>query len=175
MKELTFQEFLYYAKGWPARDFPPHELFRSDVALKKRLENLPTNTQLLNVRRFAAQVLDPLRAVWGGPLIVTSCFRLESVNLAVGGARNSYHLADRGAAADLTTVEGTIEDVKTLYLLAARTRAIPFAELVLYNDPPYRIHVGWDMTPEKNIRELLIKVPGGYEPFVLPPEGGPHV
>lgn len=174
-KPLSVQQFLHAVSGWPSRDFPPHELFRSEEAMLKGYTNLPTHEQQVNVREFVRRVLVPLRKAWDGPLRVNSCHRSAETNTAVGGDRNSYHLSERGAAADLKTATGTEESTKELFLMLARATHIPFSEAVFYPDPPFRIHVGWDCVPAKNARELLIKVPGGYEVFKLPPAGGQHV
>lgn len=51
------------------------------------------------------QLLERLREISGGPLVIVSGYRCPVHNRAVGGARASYHL--RGMAADL--VEGYAE------------------------------------------------------------------
>lgn len=45
------------------------------------------------------EALEQLRAIVGRPLIVTSAYRCEEHNKAVGGERSSYHV--RGLAADV--------------------------------------------------------------------------
>lgn len=161
-KPLTVQEFLRDTLTWPSVRFPVQELFFSDTALLQDLDNLPTVEQLSNVRLFVTEVLVPLRnVVWNGALPVTSCFRAKAVNELVGGVADSYHLATRGAAADLTTASRTRESVVRLYESIAGADNLPFAELIFYQIGTPRIHIGWDKDPAKNQRELWVKAQDG--------------
>ena len=56
-----------------------------------------------NLARLCLQVLEPLRARFGGPLVVISGYRTQWHNVAVGGARRSQHLT--ASAADIRPVE----------------------------------------------------------------------
>jgi uncharacterized protein YcbK (DUF882 family) len=58
-----------------------------------------------NILRLARE-LDRIREEWGSGIAVTSWYRPEVVNRAVGGARNSQHLT--GSAADLKPVNGEL-------------------------------------------------------------------
>lgn len=73
------------------------ELTRSS----KNLPNIPNYQQKKNIEYLVDHLLDPVREKLGKPIIVTSCFRSEQVNKAVGGAKTSQHMANNGAAADL--------------------------------------------------------------------------
>ena len=46
------------------------------------------------------QLLDPIRAAWGGPISINSGYRSPALNKAVGGVSTSQHL--RGEAADIS-------------------------------------------------------------------------
>lgn len=161
---LTVQEFLFAVKDWPTQLFPPPELFRSQAALEHDFSNLPTLEQVANVRQFVQVVLRPLRMLWGGPIVITSCHRSAQTNMAVGGVENSYHRSNRGAAADVMTATGSLQGTQDLFQLLAGAGTIPFAEAIFYSDP-YRIHIGWDVDPAKNVRQLLVKTAQGYEPW----------
>ncbi len=160
MSVLSVQEFLFAASGWPTQ-FSLSELFRSDLARQKGYDNLPTSAQLTNVRRFVSEVLLPARRVWDGPLLVLSCFRSKATNQAAGGVATSYHLANRGAAADLTTASKSAESVAELFNLLKDSATVPFAELIYYQSGTPRIHIGWDNDPQQNVRELLVKQADG--------------
>lgn len=81
------------------RYFSYWEMTRSRIAQKLHLKNEPTEEQLRNLQALVANVLDPLREVWGEPITVTSGYRSPALNSAVGGARNSQHML--GQAADI--------------------------------------------------------------------------
>jgi hypothetical protein len=78
--------------------FTIEELVASQLAARLRLDNRPGPDVLANLRRVAA-VLEQVRALVGGPVLVSSGYRSPAVNAAVGGAKSSAHLL--GLAADI--------------------------------------------------------------------------
>lgn len=92
--------------------FTIEELTRSTTAARLGIDNTPTDEVMKNLTVFAEQLLDPLRELWGGPLMVTSGYRCPALNRAVGGVSNSHHL--RGMAADLVTATATAADNRLL-------------------------------------------------------------
>ena len=82
--------------------FSLQELCASDTARRLHIENVPDSAQLENLDRLVTTLLDPLREIWGSPLIVSSGFRCKELNKLVGGVNNSYHLF--GLAADIGTI-----------------------------------------------------------------------
>ena len=63
----------------------------------------------------------------GKPIIVTSGYRCEKLNRAVGGAASSQHV--KGEAADIRSVEDTPEENKKLYDLIVKL-GLPFDQLI---------------------------------------------
>lgn len=53
----------------------------------------------MNIEALADNVLDPVRAKFGKPIKVNSGYRCERHNRAVGGAKQSQHMCQGGAAA----------------------------------------------------------------------------
>ena len=45
-----------------------------------------------NLNKLIDNVLDPLRELYGKPIIVNSGYRCIKLNKAIGGAKNSQHL-----------------------------------------------------------------------------------
>ncbi len=75
------------------------------------LPNLITDLEIDNLTRLCQKVLQPLRDIYGKPIIVNSGYRSERVNKAVGGVPTSQHR--RGEAADVTA--GSREENKKLF------------------------------------------------------------
>lgn len=71
----------------------------SATAERLKLDNTPNEKEKANLVRLVLEILQPVRDKWGRPIVVTSGFRSEAVNKAVGGARNSQHRL--GEAADI--------------------------------------------------------------------------
>ncbi len=80
--------------------FSINELCRSKTAERYDIDNTPNSFQRANMEKLINRLLDPIREMWGKPIIVNSGFRSVELNDAVGGARNSEHLS--GCAADIT-------------------------------------------------------------------------
>lgn len=77
--------------------FTFEEMIKTDTGLN----NIPPVFSVVgwNLRKLMI-VLDVIRSLVGCAVIVNSAYRSEGVNIAVGGAPNSFHL--HGRAADIT-------------------------------------------------------------------------
>lgn len=81
--------------------FTLDEMVASDTAQRKSISNTPTPEIVDNLDRLVVSLLDPIRELWGEPLIISSGFRTQQVNALVGGTPRSYHRY--GLAADICT------------------------------------------------------------------------
>lgn len=77
--------------------FSLHEFIKSTKASKLLISNQPNSLAIDNMCLLCNTVLDPIRAVVG-PVRITSGYRCEDLNKAIGGAENSRHIY--GLAAD---------------------------------------------------------------------------
>lgn len=80
--------------------FTLEEMTRSQTAVRLKIDNTPNATQKRDLLRLM-DYLDGIREAFGQPIRVTSGFRSWGANKAVGGVKNSQHLA--GQAADIVT------------------------------------------------------------------------
>jgi len=75
------------------------EATRSQVAIKKGIENIPSFHQLQNMKALAQRVFEPLR-IWAETrLFISSFFRSLTLNFAIGGSPKSDHCAMNDTAA----------------------------------------------------------------------------
>ena len=88
--------------------FDYEELIASDTAKLGGIYNVPDDRQAACLALLAVEVLEPARQAYGKPIRVTSGYRSERLNKAVGGKPNSQHL--RGQATDLVC-----DDLEELY------------------------------------------------------------
>lgn len=86
---------------WVSEHISYREVVRSDTAKRMGLDNTPNAEQLDRIRTLCKNVFEPLREYVGVPIYISSCFRTTKLNKAIGGAKNSQHLANNGAAMDL--------------------------------------------------------------------------
>lgn len=75
------------------------EAIRSNTALRKKINNTPDQDQLKNMKALALNLFEPLRAWAKSPIFVSSFFRCPLLNVAVGGAYASDHMAFNERAA----------------------------------------------------------------------------
>ena len=116
--------------------FTLDELAHSNVARTKRIDNTPNEQQKKALVALVDNVLDPLRDLFGKPVLVSSGFRSNDLNRAVGGAATSQHM--KGEAADIYT--GTKEGNKKLFELIRDN--LPFDQLIDENDFSW-VHVSF--------------------------------
>lgn len=138
-----------------APNFTLAEMTASDTARRRGIDNTPTEAELANLRRLA-ETLQLIRDHLGHPVIITSGFRNEALNRAVGGVPNSAHR--RGLAADFTCPRfGT-----TLQTCRAIDEAgIAFDQLILeYKASGSWIHLGLAPAGNKPRRQRLTEYVG---------------
>ncbi|MBW4653989.1 MAG: hypothetical protein KME20_13275 [Kaiparowitsia implicata GSE-PSE-MK54-09C] len=74
------------------------EMTFSQTALRRGINNTPGPSEIKNLQVLCEEVLDPVREQFGKAITPNSGYRSEELNLAIGGARSSQHIA-RGKAA----------------------------------------------------------------------------
>ena len=124
--------------------FSISELTKSATATRLGIDNTPDAVVRYNLIALIENILDPLREAWGAPIIVTSGYRCERLNKAVGGATNSQH--KKGEAADIRTLSDSRADNMRLLRLLLRMK-LPFDQVICeYPDAQGRpdwIHVSF--------------------------------
>lgn len=134
--------------------FSYSEFFKSDVAEKHQVKNIPDDAQLSqvlgNIKALVLNILDPLRARIGRPIIITSGYRSKRVNELVGGSIFSQHMS--GKAADIHIQGYTPQQMDIVYQTIQM--CYDFDQLIFY---PYKniIHVSWN--GDKNRQESWVK------------------
>lgn len=97
------------------KNFSMEELVTSNTARMKGIDNTPDKEVEARLVQLAQQVLQPLRDSYGKPIKISSGYRCQALNKAIGGVSTSQHL--KGEAVDINN--GQIEN-KKLFLLASK-------------------------------------------------------
>jgi hypothetical protein len=137
------------------------ELTYSATGSKLKIENVPNDSEVRNITDLVLSVLEPLRSIYGKPILVTSCFRCEKLNEAVGGAKTSQHMAKNGAAADIRTKC----DVENALLAKLVRDRLEFDQLIYeYGtmEKPKWVHVSFNRG--RNRRQVLYYDGKSYKP-----------
>ena len=126
-----------------SKNFTLEELCQTNTGLP----NVPNTDEKIALKHLAENVLQPLRDLFRAPIIVTSGFRSEAVNKAVGGAPTSQHR--KGEAADLDS-----SDNAELFLLIRKYTLFDQLIWEFGNDEqPDWVHVSYKT--EGNRKEVL--------------------
>lgn len=78
------------------------ESIKSNTATRRGIDNIPSDYELTNMVGIAENVFEPLRVWVGGPIKITSMFRCEELNRAIGGSSRSQHCEGRAMDLDDT-------------------------------------------------------------------------
>ena len=81
-----------------------NEAIRSNTAKRKGLDNTPSTEQVGRMRLLCEKVFEPLRYHFSKPIRISSMFRGEALNKAVGGSSSSQHC--KGEAMDIQGTNG---------------------------------------------------------------------
>lgn len=107
--------------------------------------NLPDWDDINRLLELCRWILDPVREMYGKPIVVTSGFRTLFLNRLVGGVSTSQHM--QGLAADLRC-----DDPKALFDLIAESD-LPFDQLIYYQKKKF-VHVSYSPTYR---HEVIVK------------------
>jgi zinc D-Ala-D-Ala carboxypeptidase len=131
--------------------FSISEMCKSPTACRLKISNTPPPEAIKNLQGLIEHVLDPLRAAYGFPVIVSSGYRCAALNKAIGGVPTSQHML--GQAADIHTVADTPEANRELFNLIQRLR-LPYDQLI--NEYNFNwIHVSF--SPRNRRQVIAIK------------------
>ena len=81
-----------------SENFTLQELIYSDTAIRMGIDNKPNDETVENLKILCENILEPIRANFKAPVVVSSGYRSEAVCLAVGSSNKSQHI--KGQAVD---------------------------------------------------------------------------
>ena len=97
--------------------FRMSEFLDSETAKRNKVVNMFLCAEHIdNVLAMVEDILDPLREMFGKPILINSGYRVPELNLMVGGEANSMHKV--GMAVDITAIN-PIENMHLFNLLSA--------------------------------------------------------
>ena len=134
--------------------FTIEEMYASDTAKAKGINNKPNVQQMINLVYLCAYVLEPLRVAMGEPIKIGSGFRSAALNKVVGGAWNSQHT--KGQAADLC-IDGDLKKGRRWFEYIKNH--LPFDQLIWEKNPKtgsYWVHVSFVYTDFGKNRKQVI-------------------
>lgn len=132
--------------------FKLSEFLRSETASARGIDNTPSIEVVSNLQQLCVNVLEPLRAYFNTPIMVSSGYRSPALNKAVGGSATSQHMT--GEAADLRIPSEAAGREWFEYL-----KTLPHDQLIWERDShtsnQYWIHVSCRIDLNKNRNQCI--------------------
>ena len=114
------------------------EFERSATAAARGIGNRMPDEAVPAARALCLQVLEPIRAIFGGPLVINSGYRSLALNRVVGSNDTSQHR--RGEAADIELPAGPSNVDLATWI---RDSGLPFDQLILESYRAGAPRSGW--------------------------------
>lgn len=126
--------------------FTVNELVRSSTANAQGIDNTPSPAIRQKLEQLITGCLDPIRRIYGKPIIVSSGYRSPELNAAVGGVANSQHT--KGEAADLVPASGG----SLAGIFRAAVQFGNYDQLIIEQSGRSKwVHVSYTSTPRRRI------------------------
>ena len=103
------------------------EVIKSNTAIRRGIDNTPTDLHIANLRYLAENVFQPIREHFGSAIYVSSGYRSKALNEAIGGSQRSFH--SHGMALDLDQ-DGRSNSVTNTDIFYYIKDNLPFSELI---------------------------------------------
>ena len=124
----------------------------SNTAIRRGIDNTPTDDQLYFMEIVAEEVFEPLREWVGGPIKINSFYRCPELNTAIGGSATSQHC--KGQAMDIDDTFGKATNAEMYNWIKEN---LDFDQMIWEfgdDDNPNWVHVSY-VSPEKNRNRCL--------------------
>ncbi len=129
------------------------EVTKSATAKRRGIANAPKESHLENLKALAENIFQPIREEFMCPIFVSSGYRSEALNDAIGGSKTSQH--SKGEAFDLDAdVYGVITNADIFHYIEDR---LDYDQLIWEfgtDDNPDWVHVSFKKDGD-NRREKL--------------------
>jgi len=132
-----------------SKNFALREFTESNTAIRRGIDNNPTAEHIHNLAELVENILQPLRDKIGQSIRVTSGYRSEALNDAIGGSKTSDH--SHGRAADIKLVVEGVNKSELLYH-TIKNMGVPFKQLIWEfgdDDTPQWVHIAFDKDNNK--------------------------
>jgi zinc D-Ala-D-Ala carboxypeptidase len=143
------------------RYFTLNDVTKSQTASRLGLANTPTESQLMAIAYVIEHVVDKVKDKFA--VDISSFFRNEKLNKAVGGSESSQHC--KGEAVDLDS-QGNKLNLDVFNFIKDN---LVFDQLILEypeaDGTPSWVHVSVVEHPKKNRGQILVKLKDKYIPF----------
>jgi zinc D-Ala-D-Ala carboxypeptidase len=144
------------------KNFTLSELIASPTATARGIKEqfTPPQQVIENLTNLAVKILQPLRDGLGRPIKITSGYRCERLNVAIGGSRTSEHC--KGMAADLQLIVNG-QNLSGLIYNKIIELKLPYTQMIWEfgnNEHPDWIHISYNKSNLKRQNLKAVKTNG---------------
>jgi hypothetical protein len=142
------------------------EVIRSETAKRKGVSNMPTPEHIENFKKLAENIFQPIRKHFGKPIHISSGYRSDALNKAIGGSKTSQHC--KGEAIDIDMDGTSITNAQVFNFIKDN---LNFDQLIWEfgtDKNPDWVHVSYNSTGKQRKQILkALKVNGktSYAPY----------
>jgi zinc D-Ala-D-Ala carboxypeptidase len=143
------------------------EVTRSETAKRKGVSNMPTEAHITNFKLLAEKVFEPIRNHFGKPIHISSGYRSEALNKAIGGAKSSQHCS--GEAIDID-MDGSAHGITNKMVFDYIKDNLEFDQLIWEfgtSTNPDWVHVSYESTGKQRKQILKAVKSGGATSYLL--------
>jgi len=142
------------------------EVTRSESAKRRGISNMPTPAHIENFKLLAENVFEPVRENFGKPIHISSGYRSDALNKAVGGSKTSQHCT--GEAIDID-MDGSTGGVTNKMVFDYIKDNLNFDQLIwefgTASNPDW-VHVSYKSTGKQRKQVIRAVKSGGATTYV---------
>ena len=130
------------------------EVIRSESAKRNGISNMPTEQHIANFKLLAEKVFEPIRLHFNCPIHISSAYRSEALNKAVGGSSTSQHCTGEAIDVDM---DGSTSGVTNKMVFDYIKDNLSFDQLIYeFGDSknPDWVHVSYESTGKQRKQVL---------------------
>lgn len=142
------------------------EVTRSETAKRNGVSNMPTEAHIANFKLLAEKVFEPIRMHFGKPIHISSGYRSDALNKAVGGSSSSQHC--KGEAIDID-MDGSAHGITNKMVFDFIKANIEFDQMIWEfgtDANPDWVHVSYASTGKQRKQILKAVKKGGATSYV---------
>ena len=124
------------------------ETTKSNTAIRRGINNTPTDAHIENLKYLAKKVFQPIRDHFGSSIFVSSGYRSKDLNEAIGGSQRSFH--SHGCALDLD-MDGRSNKITNADIFNYIKENLPYSELI------------WEFGTDENPNWVHVAIAKGRE------------
>ena len=132
------------------------EFTRSQTAKRKGIDNTPNKEHLEAAKMLAENIFQPIRDCFAVPIFISSGYRSDALNEAIGGSKTSQHSKGEAIDIDMDHRNGPKNEEIFHYI----RENLPFDQLIWEfgnNERPDWVHVSYNSAGEQRGQILTAK------------------